>query len=354
MNCRQGFYNLCRQENHTLKESGAAIPLVSHASLHALCPFGGVVSIYQYLMSGTFVRQTQESSFILMWIVIILSVAMGAVFCGWVCPFGSIQEFTGKIGKKIFKKRYNKFLPAVIDKYLRYLRYLVLIWVIYMTASVGTLIFKKWDPYHALFNIWSDEVAAGGIIVLGIVLLLSLFIERPWCKYVCPYGAFLGIFNTFRIFKIKRNENTCINCGKCDSACPMNIDVSKTRNVTDHQCISCMKCTSEAECPVKDTVSMKIKPIAVGIIILTVIFGGVAASSAFNLWNTGAKRNPARIKSGKYEGLYNPSDIRGSYTFNDISSSFDISVEVLALPNKKYGNDIPGKNETDIFLGVQG
>jgi len=83
--------------------------LFETASLHALCPFGGVVSVYQYLTTGTFVKKIHESSFILMIIIGSLSILLGPVFCGWVCPLGSIQEWIGNIGKKIFKLKYNYF-----------------------------------------------------------------------------------------------------------------------------------------------------------------------------------------------------------------------------------------------------
>lgn len=243
--------------NHTLVESGAGIPFLSSASLHSLCPFGGVVSIYQYAATGTFVQKIHDSSFILMIIGFLLALLFGPVFCGWVCPFGTIQEWFGRIGQKIFKKRrYNHFIPAKIDRWLRYLRYLVLAWVIYMTAASGTLIFAKIDPYHALFNLWSSELAIGGVIVLALTLLASLFVERPWCKYACPYGAVLGLFNLFRIFSIRRVPGTCRLDGACDITCPMNIKVSEKTMIRDHQCITCLKCTSENICPAAGTVEL--------------------------------------------------------------------------------------------------
>jgi polyferredoxin len=241
--------------NHTLVESGKGIPLLSSASLHALCPFGGVVTIYQFLTVGTFVQKIHSSAFILMIIGFLLAILFGPVFCGWVCPFGSIQEWMGGIGRKLFKKRrYNHFIPAKIDYYLRFLRYLVLAWVIYMTAVTGKLIFQEYDPYYALFNFWSSEVAIFGLIILGLTLLGSLFVERPWCKYACPYGAVLGITNLFRVFKIRRTASTCKLDGACDIYCPMNIPVSQKTIVRDHQCISCLECTSEARCPAAGTV----------------------------------------------------------------------------------------------------
>ena len=240
--------------NHTLAESGSGIPLLSSASLHSLCPFGGVVTIYQYATVGTFVQKIHESAFILMIIGFFLAILFGPVFCGWVCPLGTVQEWVVKWGKKLFKRRYNHFVPPRIDSILRYARYLVLAWVVYVTATSGTLIFADYDPYFALFNFWNGEVAWTALVILGLTLVLSLFMERPWCKYACPYGAVLGLSNLFRVFQIRRAESTCKADGACSVMCPMNIPVDEVQTVRDHQCISCLECTSEAICPVAQTV----------------------------------------------------------------------------------------------------
>jgi polyferredoxin len=240
----------------SLEESGISIPFLKGASLHAICPVGGVVTIYQYITAGTFVQKVHEASFYLMIIVFITAIIAGPIFCGWVCPFGSFQEWISHIGKKIFRKKYNHMISKRLDSMLRYLRYGVLIWVLVMTAVSATLVFAAYDPYYALFNFWTGEVAITGFIALGLVIVLSLFVERPFCKYACPYGALLGITNLFRIFSIRRNQHTCISCGKCNSACPMNIEVSTKSKVRDHQCISCLACTSEAACPVLETLEL--------------------------------------------------------------------------------------------------
>lgn len=241
----------------TLSERGINIPFIADASLHAICPFGGIVSIYNYFVAGALVQKIHSSSIILMYAVFFLTLLFGPIFCGWICPFGTFQEFIGKIGQKLFGKRYNHFIPKKLDNILRYLRYLVLALVIYNTAVTAKLIFQDYDPYYALFNMFTDEVAITAYIALAITVLLSLFIERPFCKYMCPYGAVLGIFNLFSIFKVKRNSDTCISCKACDKSCPMNINVSSANKIYNHQCISCLECTSENVCPVKETVNLK-------------------------------------------------------------------------------------------------
>ncbi len=246
--------------NHTLAENGKPLPLLPEASLHAVCPFGGVVTIYKLITEGGFVRKIHESSLVLGIAVLAAAVLLGPAFCGWICPLGTVQEFVAKAGRKLLGKRYGKIIPKKLDGVLKYLRYAVFIWVIVMTAVSGTLVFSDYDPYYALFHFWTGEVAVTGFIVLGLVLALSLIVERPFCRYACPYGAFLGLTNFFRIMPIRRKASTCISCSKCDLACPMGITVSNQSTIRDSTCISCLICTSDAVCPVSDTVEIKIIP----------------------------------------------------------------------------------------------
>ncbi len=320
-----------------LKEMGFVLPaLLGGASLHAICPFGGVVSFWNLVTLGTLVKKVHESSVVLAVLGLFLAILFGPVICGWICPFGTFQEWVGKLGRKIFKKRYNHFINTKLDRVLRYTRYLVLIWVSYMTVVSGKLIFQDYDPYYALFNFWRGEVAISGLVLLGAVMLLSLLVERPFCKYACPYGAFQGIFNLFRIFTIRRVEATCISCNACTKACPMNIDVATIGVVRDHQCISCMKCSSEDACPVEKTVNFSVaKPHKqiftkkLGIISVGILVGGIGISMLLGLWNVASSKQPALIKSGQFVGMPSPSDIRGSYTWDDVSKAFKIPSPLL-------------------------
>jgi polyferredoxin len=250
--------------NHTLVERGIQIPLLGSASLHALCPFGGVVTLWHLAMAGRLVRQIHESALVLLGLTVVLAVLFGPVFCGWVCPFGSVQEWIGRLGKKLLPRSYNRVVPKKLDSWLRYLRYGVLVWTVYMTATTGVLVFKDYDPYYALFNFWTGEVAITGFIALALVLVLSLVMERPFCKYACPMGAVLGLSNIFRVFGIRREKSSCIDCEACNRVCPMNIEVATKGRVLDHQCISCGECTSDRACPVAATVEWKLPAITFG------------------------------------------------------------------------------------------
>jgi len=324
--------------NETLTAAGGGVRFLSVASLHALCPFGGVVTLYNLVTAGTFVQKIHMSSVILMGLIFLLTVLVGPVFCGWICPLGSIQEWVGKLGRKIFKVRYNLFIPQKMDRYMRYLRYGVLFWVVFVIARSGQLLFERVDPYNALFTFWTKEVELPALIILATMLGASIFIERPWCKYACPYGALLGLFNKIRIFKIIRNEELCISCGKCDRSCPMNIPVTNRKVVKDSQCISCLKCTSELSCPVKETVLLQSKgkagrsipAAAVAVIVLILIFGGIGTAIATDIWTTS---NDRKLVAANNEdtGTVSLEDLRGSSTFKEAADAFEIDVDILLL-----------------------
>lgn len=327
--------------NKALGDQGGGFWFLSDASLHALCPFGGVATLYSLVTTGTLLQKIHMSSVVLMGLVFLLAVLFGPVFCGWVCPLGTIQEWTGKLGRRIFRKRYNQLIHRKLDRYMRYLRYGVLVWVIFVMARSGQLLFERVDPYNALFTFWTKEVSVPALVILALTLAASLFMERPWCKYLCPYGELLGMFNKIRIFKIVRNSESCISCGKCDRSCPMNIPVSTGKAVNDSQCITCLQCTSELSCPAKDTVFLQmggnkrkvVSAFAVAVIVLLLIFGGIGAAAAANLWVTsndralGADRNASDL--GDDPGSASLENVRGSTTFREAADAFGIDAAIL-------------------------
>jgi polyferredoxin len=94
------------------------------------------------------------------------------------------------------------------------------------------------------------------VIVIFILILASFLIERFWCRYLCPYGALLGITGLLSPVKVKRNVTTCIDCGKCTKACPANINVAKSTVVLSDECTSCAQCVDV--CPVNNTLAFTV------------------------------------------------------------------------------------------------
>ena len=103
------------------------------------------------------------------------------------------------------------------------------------TWQAAALVMRPYDPWAAYAHITSAELMTEfgiGVAILGISLAGSLVYERFFCKYLCPMGAFLGIFSKVSFSGIRRDADACINCSVCDKACPMNLDVSTADTVT--------------------------------------------------------------------------------------------------------------------------
>lgn len=181
-------------------------------------------------------------------ITIPLMIFLGPVFCGWLCPFGAIQRIAGKIGKKLFGKRYNSFISKKQHSTFKYTRYLVAI------VGIGVVILAK---IGIMDKMLSDEITHALEIIAYIAIALSLTTKNFYCKYFCKDGAIYSIFNVFRPKKIRRNTSSCVSCKKCDNVCPMGIDISNKEVVKDIYCISCFQCTSK--CPKEGTLTIKNK-----------------------------------------------------------------------------------------------
>lgn len=236
---------------------------LSHNSniFHYICPICGVSSIYQFFVSSTlWVVKLKSLLGITIGIVLIATILFGPILCGFICPFGTIQDLVAKLGNKMFKRKYNHFLPKNLEHKMKYIRYISLVLTIAITSvSTGVIFLEKINPYHAFLGVFSKSISIVGFFVLCIIILLSLFIHRPWCKYICPYGALLGIFNRFKVFRIVRNKSTCVGCKKCSNICPMGIDVHTNDEVRDLSCISCLECVSDKVCKKERTIFLTSK-----------------------------------------------------------------------------------------------
>lgn len=174
---------------------------------------------------------------------------VGVFFCGWVCPFGAIQDWLNKLAQKMHFPQYQ--VPVKFQKYLQISRYLVYALGV-MGISYG-IINARSSFNHKLFT---NSLTLGAGIFLVIFLLASLFVKRPFCNYFCAKGASYGLLSVLRIFGIKRDNDKCIHCKLCDKNCPMNIQIESTDFVRHPNCINCLTCVSV--CP-KKCIKYKLK-----------------------------------------------------------------------------------------------
>jgi len=316
-------------------------------NIHAICPFGGVEALYQYVADRSFIPKLNVSNLVLLVGTIILTLVFSRYFCGWLCAFGTLQELFEKLGKKL--KLPTITLPAGIDKPLRWLKYLLLVLILGLTWKTGTLIIAPYDPFAAYAHIpagWSSLVSeyTVGLIVLIVTLLASMIIPRFFCRYACPLGAMLGILHTMSPFRLKREKSTCTGCSLCSRKCPVNIPVASIDTVDSAECLACMKCVTA--CPTKKgTISPAIfgKPISIWTVAiggLLIWFGIIAVANVAGIW----KDLPASVGEA-LQGK--PENIRGWMTFDQISSELKIPVTALyresGLTPHDIGSDVPIK-----------
>ncbi len=175
----------------------------------------------------------------------------GVFYCGWLCPFGLLQDLGSRLGRFLgIKKRQ---VPKSLHKVLIYGRYVL---AIVALVSVSEMVFTVLgiEPMGSTLSILNRHIpSALAIGVLVGFIAIAMVYERPYCRYFCIEGAKYGFFSLFRVFTIKRNPKTCIQCKKCDKACPMQINITKVDHLRSPQCINCLTCISV--CPVKGALS---------------------------------------------------------------------------------------------------
>ena len=296
-------------------------------SVEAYCPFGGLESLYQFLTTGGFVRRIEPSAMILFAALLLLTLIASRGFCGWVCPFGSVQEWIGMLGKKLFKRKFNP--TGGWDRYLRYFKYAVLAVIIGLTWHLGTLVFREYDPFLAFFHLGRgmDELP-WAYAILAVVMAGSLFIERFFCKYACPLGAVLGILGKVGLTKIERAPADCKGCNLCQKKCFAHVDFLSTTIVKDAECNHCMDCV--VDCPKPNVLSVRgpkwrFSHTAYASLLVAGLLALVGTSKLAGKWQTKA----AAVSFTGLTGKPSAENIRGWMTLEEIASGYAIPLDQL-------------------------
>ena len=181
--------------------------------------------------------------------MLVMAVAYRRSFCGMLCPLGTLQGIFGAAGRKLFGRRFA--VPRAVDRVARYLKYAVLVLFAVWTWQAAELVLRPYDPWVAWAHLTSADLLstyAVGLAVLIVSLAGSLVYDRFFCKYLCPTGALLGLLSRVSFLNIRRDADACIDCGRCDKACMMNVEVATADVVRSSECISCNECVNA--CPV--------------------------------------------------------------------------------------------------------
>lgn len=233
-------------------ESNGVAPLVARPSgVDGFLPIGGLASLKLWLFTGVF-DNIHPAALVLLITFLLMSVVAKKSFCSWLCPVGTISEALWKVGKGVLGRNFAVW--RWLDIILRSVKYLLLgffVKILLLDMSVFAISDFLHSPYWSLADVkmlhFFTNIAPTTIAIIGATLLLSLVYKNFWCRYLCPYGALLGLVSMGSLFKIRRNKKTCTACGNCTQACPSLLPVHSCDMIYSPECTGCMTCVSS--CP---------------------------------------------------------------------------------------------------------
>jgi polyferredoxin len=287
-----------------LERGGTGLEVARPAGVEGWLPIAGLMNLKYFLFTGH-VPSIHPAAMFLFASFVLMSLLLKKAFCSWLCPVGTISELLGSIGRRIFGR--NLRLPRWADIPLRGLKYLLLAFFVVIIGAMSARALDAFmnSPYGLIADVkmlnFFREIGMTAAIVIALLGLLSMLVQNFWCRYLCPYGALLGLFSVLSPVKIRRDEEACIDCGKCARVCPANLPVDKLVQIRSAECTACMECV--AACASQDALQLALParkaaspaqrwhrralgPIAIAVVIAYIFFGVVLVARATDHWQT--------------------------------------------------------------------
>ena len=224
-------------------------------------PISSLMSLRLLAVSGEIHRAHPAGLFILL-AIIAMSFVIGKSFCGWLCPFGFVSELLYRARKYLSPS--FKHPPGWLDQTLSVLKYLILAffaYIIFFAMSTEAVRSFLDGDYNKISDIrmfyFFARITPLAAFITGTLFLLTYFVPYFWCRYLCPYGALLGLISLAGPAKIKRDAAACTNCGHCAAICPQAIPVNKIAVVFSDECTSCALCLDV--CPAPGALELRLR-----------------------------------------------------------------------------------------------
>ncbi len=237
---------------------GAAAPVSRPPGAEGFLPISALISLKYWVQTGV-INQVHPAGLAILVAIVAVSVLLKKAFCSWLCPIGTLSESLWVLGQKLFGR--NITLPRWLDFALRSLKYLLLSFFLWSILGMDTdqLAAFIHSPYNKMADVkmylFFAQISSFALWTIITLALLSVLIKNFWCRFLCPYGALLGLTSLLSPLKITRTKSTCVDCELCTRACPAGINVHTATRVRSDECTSCLACV--AACPVKDTLEVR-------------------------------------------------------------------------------------------------
>ena len=222
-------------------------------AVEAFLPIGALVSLKHFLFTGT-VNRIHPAGLVLFLTICATALLAKKGFCSWVCPVGLLSETLSRFHVRLFGK--GLILPSWLDVPLRSVKYLLagfFIWTIFFQMPLFALvqfIDSEYNRFSDIQMLWFfTHISPAALAVLMALLALSVIVRNFWCRYLCPYGAVLGIIGFFSLGEIRRDNGHCTHCGRCEKKCQGQIRIMEKEKIQSPECTSCLECVNV--CPEK-------------------------------------------------------------------------------------------------------
>lgn len=235
----------------------SAIFVARPPAVEGFLPIGGLVSLKRFLLSGVY-DPIHPAGLTIFIAALLLAVLFRKGFCGWICPVGFTSQLVERLARKL---KLSWRSPLWLDYQLFSLKYLLLaffVWAIVLKMNLASIEAFSNAPYNlgvdARMLLFFLPPSATTLKILGFLVLASFFLRNFWCRFLCPYGALLGLIAWFGPMRVNRDPQSCINCKKCEKVCPGAIRVAEQGEVISPECLGCLECI--AVCPVDGCLSL--------------------------------------------------------------------------------------------------
>jgi len=286
------------------EHGGQGLYLPRPAGVEGWLPIAGLMNTKFFFSTGH-IPLIHPAAMFLFLAFTAMSLLLKKAFCSWICPVGTLSEYLAILGRRVFGR--NLHLPRWADIPLRGLKYLLLAFFGFFiaTMSAEALAGFMQTPYGLLADIkmlnFFRDISLTAAVIIGLLMIGSMLVQNFWCRYLCPYGALMGLVSLFSPVKIRRDADACIDCAKCAKACPAGLAVDKLVQIRSVECTACMACI--ASCPAENALQFALPPrkasairarwtrralgpLAAAGIIAYIFLGFVLYARATNHWQT--------------------------------------------------------------------
>lgn len=276
-------------------EQGRAPGFAKPLSPEGFLPIGSFMSFKLWVATGV-VDTVHPAGLMLFTSALALSLLLKKSFCGWICPVGTLSDLLGR-GVERGAGRLLR-LPRWLDAPLRSLKYALLaffLWVILLKMPVpaiaGWLQTDYWKAADLKMLAFFREPSGLTLAVSGTLAGLSLVTRNFWCRFLCPYGALLGLLSVGSPLKVQRDEAKCIHCHRCTRNCPALLPVEKLGRVRSPECIGCLTCVSRCPAPGALDATLPgrrvVPPAVYALLVATLFWGIIATAKTTGHWEAG-------------------------------------------------------------------